>query len=99
MAREADRFPQATSILWAQEEALNLGPWAYVEPRLETALEAFSKSHRHKRAKYAGRRTSGAVATGFKSLHLAEEYGLLAEALLGVNIQPKSVQNGVPLWK
>lgn len=99
VAREADRFPNASALVWAQEEALNLGPWAYVEPRLETALNAFSKTHKGKRARYAGRRTSGAVATGYKSLHLAEEYGLLAEALLGVNLQPKSVHNGVPLWK
>lgn len=44
----ADRFPNATDIVWAQEEPRNMGGWSFVDPRLETALS--SSSH------HAGRR-------------------------------------------
>lgn len=94
---ECDRFPKA-NIIWCQEEPLNLGMWTYVEPRIETSLSKSSKHHAGKRATYAGRVPTAAVATGYKKQHLAEEYELLAEALLGENKKPKSVEVGVPLW-
>lgn len=93
---ECDRYPNA-SIVWCQEEPINLGPWFYVEPRIESALKA-SKSHKGKRASYAGREPTAAVATGHKKQHLAEEYALLAEALLGEARIPKKVETGTPLW-
>lgn len=95
--RECDRFPGAT-LIWCQEEPLNLGSWTYVEPRIEAVLARSSKHHAGKRAKYAGRDPTAAVATGHKKQHLAEEYALLAMALLGKDTKPKTVESGVPIW-
>lgn len=97
-AAECDRFPQATDIVWAQEEPMNLGPWSYMEPRFYTALQHLSAHHKGKRARYAGRRVTAAVATGFKYQHMAEEHELLAQALLNEKKEPKAVESGVAIW-
>ncbi len=99
VVRECDRFPNATALVWCQEEAMNLGPWSYVEPRVEAALRAASNFHAGRRLAYAGREPSAAVATGYKKQHVAEEHALLAAALLGGPARVKSVQVGVPIWK
>ncbi|PJF17607.1 hypothetical protein PSACC_02558 [Paramicrosporidium saccamoebae] len=93
---ECDRFPNAT-LVWCQEEPMNLGPWFYVAPRIETVLKS-SRNHAGQRAHYAGREPTSAVATGHKKQHLQEEYSLLAEALLGKAHTPKKIETGIPLW-
>ena len=97
-ARECDRFPEASDIVWCQEEPMNLGPWSYVEPRMETALSQLSVKHAGKRAKFAGRRSTAAVATGYKWLHTAEEHDLLSMALFGSKKEPKTTQSGIAIW-
>lgn len=96
---ECDRHPKVKTIVWCQEEPLNLGMWTYVEPRIETVLARQSKHHAGKRAVYAGRAPTAAVATGHKYQHVAEEHALLAEALLGETVKPTTVETGVPIWK
>ena len=68
--REIRRFPNA-ELMWCQEEPLNMGPYAFVEPRLGTCLRAEGKQTPGP-VKYAGRRPSAATATGFGSLHAKE---------------------------
>lgn len=96
--RECDRYPHAKSIVWCQEEPMNLGMWTYVEPRIESVLKKMSKSHVGKRAEYAGREPTAAVATGYKKQHINEEFSLLGTALLGTPRPTKSVDVGVPIW-
>jgi 2-oxoglutarate dehydrogenase E1 component len=96
--RECDFYPHATEIVWAQEEPLNLGMWTYVEPRIESVLVKASKWHAGRRARYAGREPTAAVATGHKKQHVAEEFALIGEALLGRSEKPKNVENGSPIW-
>lgn len=97
--RECDRFPLADQIVWCQEEPLNLGSYWYVGPRAETILARSSKHHGGKRLVYAGRDPSSSVATGYKKVHLKEEYALIGEALFGEAVgEPKSVEANVPLW-
>lgn len=98
VALEADRFPAAKTLVWAQEEALNLGAWGHVEPRFEAALKARSRAHGGKRLQYAGRPPSAAVATGYKYLHQAEEHDLIATALYGEPRKPKAVESGVAIF-
>jgi 2-oxoglutarate dehydrogenase E1 component len=86
---QAERYPNA-SIVWAQEEPMNMGAWTYVEPRIETALR-HSENHKTKRPAYAGRDPTGAVATGNKKMHEQQEWNLLSQALLGEMRQPKKV--------
>jgi len=73
---ELDRYPGA-SVLWAQEEHKNGGPWSYVAPRFATAMGGA----RHMR--YAGRPVSPSTATGNKRTHTRELENLLADAMVG----------------
>ena len=50
LAPRRQDFPNA-EIVWCQEEPKNMGAWAYVRPRIETALRA-SKCHSNQRARY-----------------------------------------------
>lgn len=76
--KHADEFPNA-NIVWAQEEPKNMGAWAYVNPRIETAL-AHSDSHKGERAKYVGRHPCASVATGNKHVHYDEQEEFLNAA-------------------
>lgn len=71
-----DRYKNAKTIVWAQEEHYNGGAWHYVRDRLDTVLSE-TKHHVGRRVLYAGRGPSASSATGIKSLHYAEEDQLL----------------------
>lgn len=74
-----DMYPNAKTIVWAQEEPLNAGPWSFVQPRIETLLNN-TEHHTRKHVMYAGRNPSASVATGLKGTHLKEEADLLEMA-------------------
>jgi 2-oxoglutarate dehydrogenase E1 component len=74
-----DSYPNAKDIVWAQEEPLNAGAWCFVQPRIETLLNA-TEHHNRRHVLYAGRPPSASVATGLKGTHLKEEQDLLEEA-------------------
>jgi 2-oxoglutarate dehydrogenase E1 component len=71
-----DQYPNAKTIVWAQEEPLNAGAWTFTQPRIETLLNQ-TKHHDRKHVMYAGRNPSASVATGLKSSHTKEEQDLL----------------------
>lgn len=71
-----DRYPNAKTIVWCQEEPLNAGAWSFTQPRIETLLNE-TKHHDHKHVMYAGRNPSASVATGLKASHMKEELDLL----------------------
>ena len=62
----------AQEIVWAQEEAMNVGPWDYVRTRIALLDD--------RPIRYAGRRPSAAIATGFKSRHDRELKEIITEA-------------------
>lgn len=74
-----DSYPNAETIVWAQEEPLNAGAWSFTQPRIETLLNN-TEHHDRKHVMYAGRNPSASVATGLKSSHLKEEQDLLEMA-------------------
>ena len=74
-----DMYPNAQTIVWAQEEPLNAGPWSFAQPRVETLLN-HTKYHNRRHCMYAGRHPSASVATGLKGTHLKEEQDLLEMA-------------------
>lgn len=74
-----DMYPNAKTIVWAQEEPLNAGAWSFVQPRIETLLNQ-TKHHDRKHVMYAGRNPSASVATGLKNVHKTEEQDLLQMA-------------------
>ncbi|OAA58826.1 2-oxoglutarate dehydrogenase E1 component [Cordyceps fumosorosea ARSEF 2679] len=74
-----DMYPNAKTIVWAQEEPLNAGAWSFTQPRIETLLNQ-TKYHDRKHVMYAGRNPSASVATGLKHVHSKEEKELLERA-------------------
>jgi len=74
-----DKYPNAKTIVWCQEEPLNAGAWSFTQPRLETLLNE-TEHHNRKHVMYAGRDPSASVATGLKASHTKEEKKLLETA-------------------
>jgi 2-oxoglutarate dehydrogenase E1 component len=68
------RYARAKEYVWAQEESLNMGGWAFMEPR----LRALGYSPR-----YVGRDTSASPATGSRTVHLREQKELVEAAVGG----------------
>ena len=74
-----DQYPNAKTIVWAQEEPLNAGAWSFTQPRIETLLNE-TQHHDRKHVMYAGRNPSASVATGLKGTHMKEELDMLEMA-------------------
>jgi 2-oxoglutarate dehydrogenase E1 component len=69
--QEMARFPKA-EVVWAQEEPMNMGAWAHVQPRVFTA------SGGKVWPVYVGRPPSAATATGHPHQHAEEEAAIRA---------------------
>ncbi|PKU25346.1 2-oxoglutarate dehydrogenase E1 component [Telmatospirillum siberiense] len=76
--KELARYPNA-EVVWAQEEPANMGPWTFVDRRLEFILEELS--HKVRRAHYVGRKAAAAPATGVHKNHVYEQALLVEQAL------------------
>lgn len=74
-----DSYPNAKTIVWAQEEPLNAGAWSFTQPRIETLLN-HTEHHNRRHVMYAGRNPSASVATGMKGVHTKEEADFLTDA-------------------
>ncbi|MBX6321569.1 MAG: 2-oxoglutarate dehydrogenase E1 component [Rhodospirillaceae bacterium] len=86
LLKELSRFPQA-EIVWCQEEPRNMGPWSFVAPEIESAMEELGVPQ--KRLRYAGRPVAAAPATGLLRRHNREQAALIDEALtLGPAARP-----------
>jgi 2-oxoglutarate dehydrogenase E1 component len=77
---ELARYPNA-DLLWVQEEPANMGPWTFVDRRIEYLCEELEISA--KRAIYCGRRAAASPATGLYKTHNAEQNWICDMALSG----------------
>ena len=68
-------YKNAIQLVWAQEEAKNMGGWTFVEPRLMNLLPACQKPF------YVGRTASASPATGSYTIHELEQRRLVDQAL------------------
>jgi 2-oxoglutarate dehydrogenase E1 component len=68
-------YPNATQLVWAQEEPKNMGGWTFVEPRLLGMLKGCQRPF------YVGRAASASPATGSYTIHELEQRRLVEEAL------------------
>jgi multifunctional 2-oxoglutarate metabolism enzyme len=68
-------YPNATQLVWAQEEPRNMGGWTFVEPRLTNIMGRCERPH------YVGRDASASPATGSYAVHEAEQRRLVDQAL------------------
>jgi len=77
---EIAKYPNA-DLTWVQEEHKNLGPWSFVQPRFQTALEHVeAESPTKAPIRYVGREVSASPATGSKRQHLKELAHMLDSA-------------------
>jgi 2-oxoglutarate dehydrogenase E1 component len=67
------KFKAAKSVIWVQEEPINMGAWFYMRPRLEELCQSGQK------LKYVGRKGSGTTAEGSNKAHLREQGRIVAE--------------------
>jgi 2-oxoglutarate dehydrogenase E1 component len=74
-----DRYPNATELVWLQEEPENMGPWNGVKGRL---YEAHDEGRTIRRV---SRSESGSPATGTHAIHVQEQDELLDRALGDLN--------------
>lgn len=75
-----EKYPNAKSVVWAQEEHYNGGAWGYVRDRVDAVLREIGGEKEGRRVVYAGRGLSASTATGVKRVHEAEEKKLLEDA-------------------
>jgi 2-oxoglutarate dehydrogenase E1 component len=71
LARQA----AAKEIVWAQEEPRNMGPWSFVQGRLEEVLPAWAV------LRYVGRPDRASPAEGYPTAHAAEQARIVREAV------------------
>jgi 2-oxoglutarate dehydrogenase E1 component len=74
-AQTVAMYPNATEIVWCQEEPQNQGAWYQIRHRLSEPL-----SDRHDLF-YAGRPGAAAPASGIHALHVRQQEALVAAAL------------------
>lgn len=70
-----NQYPNASELIWCQEEPKNQGAWDYLEPRLAAKLE------RDVMVEYVGREPSSVPAVGSAIIHARQQKALVAEAL------------------
>ena len=88
LAVRLERMKNLEEVIWCQEEPKNNGAWFFVENRIEQAL--IDAGHDGMRPQYAGRDEGASPATGLAKRHLAQQEGLVSEALgLSDNSQPQ----------
>ncbi|CAH8567365.1 unnamed protein product [Schistosoma turkestanicum] len=78
--QDLERYPNAI-IQWVQEEHKNMGPWSYVQPRVNHLLFRTMPNRLQNKILYAGRQPSAATAAGNKAMHLMEISHYLKNAL------------------
>jgi len=74
------RYSKA-EVVWCQEEPANMGPWTFVDRRLEFILEELE--HKPGKAYYVGRKAAASPATGLNKNHVYEQALLVEQALTG----------------
>jgi len=74
------RYPNA-ELLWVQEEPANMGPWMFVDRRIEFICEELEL--KAKSAVYCGRKAAASPATGLYKTHVAEQTWICEMALAG----------------
>jgi 2-oxoglutarate dehydrogenase E1 component len=74
LARVPATYTNARQWIWAQEESMNMGAWAFMEPRLRALGCAVA---------YVGRDMSSSPATGSMSTHLREQREIVEAAISG----------------
>ena len=71
-----NEFPNATEVIWCQEEPKNQGAWYSIRHHLQACI-----SEQHE-LKYVGRPPSASPAVGYYTVHIEEQQELVSKAIL-----------------
>jgi 2-oxoglutarate dehydrogenase E1 component len=71
---ELKKFPNATEVVWTQDEPQNQGPWFQIQHNVFESMET------GQRLAYAGRPASASPAVGYTDKHVAQQKELLDTA-------------------
>jgi 2-oxoglutarate dehydrogenase E1 component len=74
LAAVIERYENATTVVWCQEEPANMGAWTFARDRLQAELRP------NQRLIYAGRRANASTATGSMRVHQSEQAALVDHA-------------------
>ncbi len=80
---ELKKYPNATNLVWCQDEPQNQGAWFYMEHHLGEALREGQK------LSYAGRAPSASPAVGYYDKHYAQQKELIAAAFGETRVRAK----------
>jgi len=72
-----DKYTNAKTLIWCQEEPQNQGAWDQIKHRFHTQLDRGRKLY------YVGRPASAAPAVGYFPIHVEQQETLIDEALTG----------------
>ncbi len=73
-AAEMKKYPNATDVVWCQDEPQNQGAWFFIQHQIhENMLEG-------QKLGYAGRPASASPAVGYSHLHQEQQKALLDQA-------------------
>jgi 2-oxoglutarate dehydrogenase E1 component len=70
---------KGASLVWCQEESMNMGAWTFLDRRLESVL--IELGAKYTRPQYVGRPPSASPAAGVLNRHVVEQEHLIREAL------------------
>ena len=71
---ELRKYPNATEVVWVQDEPQNQGPWFYVQHHLYENMSAGQKLG------YSGRPASASPAVGYLAKHQEQQKALVEQA-------------------
>ena len=71
---EVRKYPNATDLVWVQDEPQNQGPWFYIQHHLVENMNANQK------LSYAGRAASASPAVGYLAKHNEQQKALIEQA-------------------
>jgi 2-oxoglutarate dehydrogenase E1 component len=72
-----DRYPNATEVVWVQEEPENMGPWPFVHVLLHRILRDRAQ------LRHVSRAPSASPASGSHTVHTREQEDLIERGLAG----------------
>ncbi|GAB5521036.1 MAG: multifunctional oxoglutarate decarboxylase/oxoglutarate dehydrogenase thiamine pyrophosphate-binding subunit/dihydrolipoyllysine-residue succinyltransferase subunit [Rhodothermales bacterium] len=77
---ELERYSDADSVAWMQEEPANMGAWQHVRYQIDDLLEEMHSDCTH-RVGYAGRAAAASPSAGHSKVHQIQQQALLDEAM------------------
>jgi 2-oxoglutarate dehydrogenase E1 component len=69
------QYAPTAEVVWAQEEPRNMGPWRFLEERIDLLLDSSGR-----RIRYVGRPESASPATGSGKRHQQEQSAIVTAA-------------------